>query len=86
MSIAEVIVGRRRELGDGVHVLRVLPAALRQTVGPFIFLDQLGPLVLPSGAGLDVRPHPHIGLATVTYLYEGAITPSATNSTSTVGC
>ena len=74
MSIAEIIRGRRRELGAGVSVLRVLPAGHRQTVGPFIFLDQLGPLELAPGTGLDVRPHPHIGLATVTYLYEGTIT------------
>ncbi len=73
MPIAQVIGGRRRQLGGDFSVLRVLPAGHRQMVGPFIFLDQMGPITLPPGTGLDVRPHPHIGLATVTYLYEGAI-------------
>ncbi|MBU8896945.1 hypothetical protein DRW03_19375 [Corallococcus sp. H22C18031201] len=68
-----VIVPRTRDLGDGFTVRRALPAAQRQMVGPFIFFDQMGPAVLDSGHGLDVRPHPHIGLATVTYLFEGAI-------------
>ena len=66
-----VIEGRRRELGDGVSVRRLLPAAARRMVGPFIFVDHLGPLRLPPGAGFDVRPHPHINLATVTYLFDG---------------
>ena len=68
-----VIVPRTRDLGDGFEVRRVLPSAERRTVGPFVFFDQLGPTVLPAGKGLDVRPHPHIGLATVTYLFEGEI-------------
>jgi redox-sensitive bicupin YhaK (pirin superfamily) len=54
-------------------VRRVLPAAERRTVGPFVFLDQIGPARFPAGTGVDVRPHPHIGLATVTYLYRGSI-------------
>lgn len=74
MPVELVIAPHRRELGPGLSVLRVLPAARRMMVGPFIFLDQMGPIALPPGAGLDVRPHPHIGLATVTYLYEGTIT------------
>jgi redox-sensitive bicupin YhaK (pirin superfamily) len=61
-----------RDLG-GFAVRRVLPASQRQTVGPFIFFDHFGPVAFAPGEGLDVRPHPHIGLATVTYLFEGAI-------------
>lgn len=66
-----VVVPRIHELGDGFSVRRVLPSRQRRMVGPFIFLDQMGPRTLAPGEGLDVRPHPHIGLATVTYLYEG---------------
>jgi redox-sensitive bicupin YhaK (pirin superfamily) len=66
-----VIVPRERDLG-GFTVRRVLPHAKRRMVGPFIFLDQMGPAELEPGEGLDVRPHPHIGLATVTYLFEGS--------------
>ncbi|WP_062632662.1 pirin family protein [Caballeronia arationis] len=57
----------------GLTVRRVLPALAVRTVGPFIFFDHIGPATLVPGAGLDVRPHPHIGLATVTYLFDGAI-------------
>ena len=62
-----------RDLGGGFTVRRVLPALGRQTVGPFIFFDHFGPTDLPPGQGVDVRPHPHIGLATVTYLFDGAL-------------
>jgi redox-sensitive bicupin YhaK (pirin superfamily) len=62
-----------KDLGDGFQVRRVLPAAQRRMVGPFVFFDQFGPTILRAGKGLDVRPHPHIGLATVTYLLEGEI-------------
>jgi redox-sensitive bicupin YhaK (pirin superfamily) len=68
-----VIVPRTRDLGDGFEVRRVLPSPQRRTVGPFVFFDQMGPTVLRAGTGLDVRPHPHIGLATVTYLFDGEI-------------
>jgi redox-sensitive bicupin YhaK (pirin superfamily) len=68
-----VIVTRVRDLVDGFKVRRVLPAPRRRMVGPFIFLDQMGPEVLGAGRGLDVAPHPHIGLATVTYLFEGEL-------------
>ena len=68
--ILDLIPGRERDLG-GFQVRRVLPIGHRKTVGPFIFFDHLGPAVLKAGAGMDVRPHPHIGLATVTYLFEG---------------
>lgn len=69
-----VIDQRRRDLG-GFEVGRVLPARGRRMVGPFIFLDHMGPLELPKGLphSADVRPHPHIGLATVTYLFDGEI-------------
>jgi redox-sensitive bicupin YhaK (pirin superfamily) len=61
-----------RDLG-GFAVRRVLPASTHRTVGPFIFFDHFGPVDFPPGEGIDVRPHPHIGLATVTYLFAGAI-------------
>jgi redox-sensitive bicupin YhaK (pirin superfamily) len=72
-SLDTVIVTRVRDLVDGFKVRRVLPSPRRRMVGPFIFLDQLGPEVLSAGRGLDVAPHPHIGLATVTYLFEGEL-------------
>src|SRR5690348_16649605 len=68
-----LIVPRTRDLGDGFTVRRALPDAARRSVGPFVFFDQMGPAVLAPRQGLDVRPHPHIGLATVTYLFEGEI-------------
>ena len=67
-----VIVPRVRDLG-GFEVRRALPHSKRQMVGPFIFFDHLGPVQFIAGTGLDVRPHPHIGLATVTYLFDGQI-------------
>ena len=73
--IEHLVRARGHDLGD-LRVGRVLPAAARRMVGPFIFLDHLGPLTLaaPVPRSADVRPHPHIGLATVTYLFEGEIT------------
>lgn len=71
--IEHIIPGRAKDLGDGFKVRRVLPFAKRRMVGPFIFFDQMGPAVFAPGTGMDVRPHPHIGLATVTYLFDGAI-------------
>jgi redox-sensitive bicupin YhaK (pirin superfamily) len=68
-----VIESRFRELTEGFKVRRVLPSSKRRMVGPFIFLDQMGPEILRGGAGLDVAPHPHIGLATVTYLFAGEL-------------
>jgi len=62
-----------RDLGGGFVVRRLLPQADRRAVGPFVFFDHFGPLDVPAGAHHDVRPHPHIGLATLTYLFEGAI-------------
>ena len=70
--VEAVLVPRARDLG-GFEVRRALPAARRQMVGPFIFFDQMGPAVFAPGMGIDVRPHPHINLATVTYLFEGEI-------------
>jgi redox-sensitive bicupin YhaK (pirin superfamily) len=71
-TIETVIVPRARDIG-GFEVRRALPAPRRQMVGPFIFFDQMGPAEFLSGQGIDVRPHPHIGLATVTYLHRGRI-------------
>jgi redox-sensitive bicupin YhaK (pirin superfamily) len=71
-SIETLIVPRARDLG-GFEVRRALPAPRRQMVGPFIFFDQMGPAEFVTGQGIDVRPHPHIGLATVTYLFRGAL-------------
>lgn len=70
--IQTVVVPRARDLG-GFEVRRALPSARRQMVGPFVFFDQMGPAQFVAGQGIDVRPHPHIGLATVTYLFEGEI-------------
>lgn len=71
-AIEAVIVPRARDLG-GFEVRRALPSQARQMVGPFIFFDQMGPAEFLTGQGIDVRPHPHIGLATVTYLMEGRL-------------
>lgn len=71
-AIETVIVPRTRDLG-GFEVRRALPASARQMVGPFIFFDQFGPAEFLTGKGLDVRPHPHIGLGTVTCLLQGRI-------------
>jgi redox-sensitive bicupin YhaK (pirin superfamily) len=68
-----VVVPRSSDLGDGFVVQRALPSAQRRMVGPFVFFDQMGPTIMTSGHGLDVRPHPHIGLATVTYVFAGEI-------------
>ena len=69
-AIETLIIPRARDLG-GFEVRRALPAPKRQMVGPFIFFDQAGPAEFLTGQGVDVRPHPHIGLATVTYLFRG---------------
>lgn len=72
-SLDLVIVPNFHDLGDHFAVRRALPNRQRRMVGPFVFLDRMGPHVFKQGVGLDVRPHPHIGLATVTYLLEGEI-------------
>ncbi len=71
-AIEHIIVPRARDIGD-FEVRRALPSAKKQMIGPFIFFDQMGPARLPAGRGMDVRPHPHIGLSTVTWLFEGQI-------------
>jgi redox-sensitive bicupin YhaK (pirin superfamily) len=71
-AIEQVIVPRSVDLGD-FSVRRALPSAQTRMVGPFVFFDHMGPAEFRSGAGIDVRPHPHIGLATVTYLFDGEI-------------
>jgi redox-sensitive bicupin YhaK (pirin superfamily) len=72
-ALKTVVIPRTRDLGDGFEVRRALPTTQHRMVGPFVFLDQMGPHQFNAGTGLDVRPHPHIGLATVTYLFEGEI-------------
>jgi redox-sensitive bicupin YhaK (pirin superfamily) len=72
-ALETVVIPRTRDLGDGFEVRRALPTTERRMVGPFVFFDQMGPHVFNAGAGLDVRPHPHIGLSTVTYLFDGEI-------------
>lgn len=71
-AIETVIIPRARDIG-GFEVRRALPSTKRQMIGPFIFFDQIGPGEFITGEGIDVRPHPHIGLATVTYLFDGEI-------------
>lgn len=73
MSARLRLSGHAKDLGGGFTVRRLLPAVQRQAVGPFLFFDHFGPVTVMPDAGHDVRPHPHIGLATVTYLFEGAI-------------
>jgi hypothetical protein len=72
-SVDLVMLPPVRDLGNGFDVRRALPCAQRRMVGPFIFFDQMGPSAFDAGSGLDVRPHPHIGLATLTYLLDGEI-------------
>jgi redox-sensitive bicupin YhaK (pirin superfamily) len=73
MTISHYLKAHEKDLGGGFVVKRLLPAAAKQSVGPFIFFDHFGPIDVVADADHDVRPHPHIGLATVTYLYEGAM-------------
>jgi redox-sensitive bicupin YhaK (pirin superfamily) len=71
--IEQLVLPAVRDLGEGFQVRRALPSAQRRSVGPFIFLDSFGPVAFRGGDGMDTRPHPHIGLATLTYLIEGEI-------------
>jgi len=73
MSVQLKLTGHHKDLGGGFMVRRLLPSAQQQSVGPFIFFDHFGPVTEQPGINHDVRPHPHIGLATVTYLFEGAM-------------
>src|SRR5512138_3660960 len=71
-EVESILTPRDRDLG-GFVVRRLLPASRHRTVGPFVFFDHFGPTGLAPGQGMDVRPHPHINLATVTYLFAGEI-------------
>jgi redox-sensitive bicupin YhaK (pirin superfamily) len=73
MAIQLELGAQEKDLGGGFVVRRLLPSARRRSVGPFIFFDHFGPTAVPPSANHDVRPHPHIGLATVTYLFDGAM-------------
>ena len=73
MTITHLLKGHEKDLGGGFMVYRMLPAAAKQAVGPFIFFDHFGPIEVQPDDDHDVRPHPHIGLATVTYLFDGAM-------------
>jgi redox-sensitive bicupin YhaK (pirin superfamily) len=73
MPIAQILQPHEKDLGGGFRVRRLLPAAAQRSVGPFIFFDHFGPVTEHPSDNFDVRPHPHIGLATVTYLFEGAM-------------
>jgi redox-sensitive bicupin YhaK (pirin superfamily) len=68
-----IIDGRTHDLGGGMWVMRILPFAGKRQIGPFVFLDHMGPFTAAAGQNTDVRPHPHIGLSTLTYLFEGRI-------------
>lgn len=71
--VEQVLIPSTQSLGDGLNVRRALPSVRRRMVGPFIFFDHFGPATFRNGRGMDVRPHPHIGIATLTYLFEGEI-------------
>ena len=73
MTVQLKLTGHDKDLGGGFLVRRLLPAAQKQAVGPFVFFDHFGPVTVEPGQSHDVRPHPHIGLATVSYLFQGAI-------------
>jgi redox-sensitive bicupin YhaK (pirin superfamily) len=73
MNDLQTLVPQTKDLGGGFNVRRLLPSAARQAVGPFLFFDHFGPITAEPADNHDVRPHPHIGLATVTYLFEGAM-------------
>lgn len=72
-AVSKLITPRRRDLIGGFEVGRALPSVEQRTIGPYVFFDHMGPAKFAPGKGLDVRPHPHIGLGTVTYLFEGEI-------------
>jgi redox-sensitive bicupin YhaK (pirin superfamily) len=73
MAIQLQLAGHDKDIGGGFTVRRLLPVARQRSVGPFIFFDHFGPVTVPASVNYDVRPHPHIGLATVTYLFDGAM-------------
>ena len=73
MGIVTEIAAHEKDLGGGFRVRRLLPSLARPSVGPFVFFDHFGPVAIEAGQNIDVRPHPHIGLATVTFLFDGAM-------------
>ena len=73
MTELRTLAPQARDLGGGFTVRRLLPQAAQRAVGPFVFFDHFGPITAQPGDNHDVRPHPHIGLATVTYLFDGSI-------------
>ena len=73
MTELQILAPQEKDLGGGFMIRRLLPSPLRQSVGPFVFFDHFGPITSGPDDNHDVRPHPHIGLATVTYLFEGAM-------------
>ncbi len=73
MPITQILQPHEKDLGGGFRVRRLLPAATQRAIGPFIFFDHMGPVTVRPNDNFDVRPHPHIGLATVTYLFDGAM-------------
>ena len=73
MPELQLITPHEKDLGGGFKVRRLLPSAARQSIGPFVFFDHFGPITAQPGDNHDVRPHPHIGLSTVSYLFEGAM-------------
>lgn len=73
MPVSQILQPHEKDLGGGFNVRRSLPAASQRAVGPFIFFDHMGPVTIRPDNNFDVRPHPHINLATVTYLFEGAM-------------
>src|SRR5262245_36718785 len=79
-AIELMVIPNSKDVG-GFEVRRALPTAKRRLVGPFIFFDRMGPAVLRAGQAFDVRPHPHIGLATVTYLFDGKVRHAASLDT-----
>jgi redox-sensitive bicupin YhaK (pirin superfamily) len=74
MSIERILGGKTHDLGGGMLVRRMLPAVEQRSIGPFVFVDHFGPIAVTPASQFDVRPHPHIGLATVSYLFDGAMT------------
>ncbi len=70
-GLERIIDGNRKDLGHGLMVSRMLPVIGKRMIGPFVFLDHMGPVQFAAGDGIDVRPHPHIGLSTVTFLFDG---------------
>ena len=73
MTALQTLAPHTKDLGGGFTVRRLLPSADRRSVGPFVFFDHFGPIDVAPGFNHDVRPHPHIGLATLTYLFDGAM-------------